>query len=129
MNKKVQALKYIIADFLAASVAWALFFMYRKLYIESVKFGPPFEMYLDFKFYIGIMVLPALWVFAYAFTGTYSNIYRKSRLKEFGQTLYISIIGVLIIFFTLLLDDTIVTYKTYYSTFFVLLGLHFSLLL
>src|SRR4030095_11399636 len=34
-------------------------------------------------------------------------------------------IGVLFIFFTLLLDDTVLSYKTYYSTFFALLGLHF----
>jgi FlaA1/EpsC-like NDP-sugar epimerase len=82
---------------------------------------------LDTKFYIGIFVIPIFWIMAYAFTGTYSDIFRKSRLKEFGQTLYISVIGVLIIFFTLLLDDSIISYKNYYSTFFTLLGLHFIL--
>jgi hypothetical protein len=125
MNKKIQVAKYVVADFISAAVAWALFFVYRKIYIEAVKFGVPAEIELDSKFYLGVVILPVFWVIAYAFSGTYSNIFRKSRLKEFGQTLYISIIGVLIIFFTLLLDDTIVTYKTYYSTFFVLLGLHF----
>ncbi|MBL0071327.1 MAG: sugar transferase [Bacteroidetes bacterium] len=78
-----------------------------------------------YQIYIGIFVIPIFWILAYAFTGTYSDIFRKSRLKEFGQTLYISVIGVLIIFFTLLLDDSIISYKNYYSTFFTLLGLHF----
>ncbi len=125
MNKKFQVFKYITADFLAAAVAWALFYFYRKLYIETVKYGYSPDLYLDKQFYFGVLVIPLLWVLAYAFTGTYSDIYRKSRLREFGQTLYISVIGVLVIFFTLLLDDTIVSYKSYYSTFLALLGLHF----
>jgi exopolysaccharide biosynthesis polyprenyl glycosylphosphotransferase len=126
MNKRLQILKYVIGDFLAASGAWALFYIYRKLVIESANYAFKPEL-LDTKFYIGIFVIPIFWILAYAFTGTYSDIFRKSRLKEFGQTLYISVIGVLIIFFTLLLDDSIISYKNYYSTFFTLLGLHFIL--
>ncbi len=127
MNKKLQAAKYIIADYISASLAWALFYIYRKSCIETEKFGFTPDWNYDSKFYLGIFLIPALWVIAYAFTGTYSNIFRKSRLKEFGQTLYISVIGVLIIFFTLLLDDTIVSYKSYYNTILVLLGLHFGI--
>lgn len=126
MNKKSQILKYIFGDFLAASGAWALFYLYRKIVIESVKFGFKPDL-LDNKFFIGIFIIPVAWILIYAFTGTYSDIFRKSRLKEFGQTIYISVIGVLIIFFTLLLDDIIISYKSYYSTFFTLLLLHFFL--
>jgi exopolysaccharide biosynthesis polyprenyl glycosylphosphotransferase len=57
--------------------------------------------------------------------GTYNDIYRKSRLKEFGQTLIVALIGCLIIFFSLLLDDVIVSYRSYYSTFMALFLLHF----
>jgi exopolysaccharide biosynthesis polyprenyl glycosylphosphotransferase len=125
MNRRIQALKYIVTDFFAASLAWALFYLYRKLFIESAKFGYNPEIELDRQFYLGITIIPILWIIVYAFTGTYSDIYRKSRLRELGQTLYISVIGVLVIFFTLLLDDTIVSYKSYYSNFFALLFLHF----
>ncbi|MEQ1666655.1 MAG: sugar transferase, partial [Bdellovibrionales bacterium] len=59
--------------------------------------------------------------------GTYNDIYRKSRLREFGQTLYVSLIGVLLIFFSLLLDDVIVSYKSYYNIFFVLFFLQFGI--
>lgn len=126
MNKKIQVLKYIFLDFTSAGIAWALFYLYRKVFIESEKFGYLPDWQFDKKFYLGITILPLLWICSYAFTGTYFNIFRKSRLKEFGQTLYISVIGVLIIFFTLILDDTIVSYKSYYNSFFVLLGLHFG---
>src|SRR5262245_60103464 len=63
----------------------------------------------------------------YALTGTYRNVYRRSRLKELGQTVSVSLIGVLLIFFTLLLDDFIVSYKSYYQTFFTLFLLHCGL--
>jgi exopolysaccharide biosynthesis polyprenyl glycosylphosphotransferase len=69
-------------------------------------------------------VIPFIWVLFYAFLGFYSNIYRKARIKVLGQTLYASFIGVLVIFFLLLLDDIIISYKTYYETFLVLFSLH-----
>jgi exopolysaccharide biosynthesis polyprenyl glycosylphosphotransferase len=127
MNKRNQVIKYIIADFLSASLAWALFYVYRKLYIESNKFGYNVPLHADQKFYLGIFVIPLLWISLYAIIGSYSNIYRKSRLKEIGQTFYISVIGVLVIFFTLLLDDIIVSYKSYQSSFITLFLLQFSI--
>lgn len=125
MNNRLQALKYIICDYLTASAAWILFYLYRKVAIE----GDAFFQRLpdDPKFWYGAILLPIGWLMAYAFIGTYSNIYRKSRLKEFGQTLYISALGVLVIFFAILLDDRIVSYKSYYESLAVLFGTHFTL--
>jgi exopolysaccharide biosynthesis polyprenyl glycosylphosphotransferase len=124
MNRKIETLKFVAGDWLAALLAWGLFYSYRKLYIEPVKFGHAVEYNFDQKFFIGILLIPFLWVSVYALIGTYRNIYRRARLKEIGQTLYISAIGVLIIFFALLLDDTVLSYKTYYQTIFTLYGLH-----
>ncbi len=124
MNKRIQTFKYIFADWVAASLAWGLFYLYRKLVIESSIYGIE-VLRFDKKFFLGVFIIPFLWILFYALIGTYKNVYRKSRLRELGQTLYISVIGVLIIFFTLLLDDTIINYKTYYHTFFTLLSLHF----
>lgn len=124
MNKLRQRLKHIFADWLSATLAWGLFYGYRKLVIESEKFG--YDVFvLDKKFYLGILLIPVFWVAIYALVGAYRNVFRKSRLKELGQTLYISVIGVLIIFFSLLLDDTVISYKSYYHTFFTLFFLHF----
>lgn len=124
MNKRQHTLRFILADWFAAVLAWGLFFIYRKQFIEFREFN--FSLILnDKKFFWGIIIIPVCWVAAYALFGTYQNVYRKSRLRELGQTLYISIIGVLIIFFMLLLDDAVISYKTYYHTFFTLLALHF----
>ncbi|MGR6087050.1 MAG: sugar transferase [Arcticibacter sp.] len=125
MNKRLQALKYIFFDYLSASVAWALFYLYRRSAIEGDTISN--NLPEDPKFWYGALLLPLGWLAAYAFAGTYSNIYRKSRLKEFGQTIYVTAIGVLVIFFTLLLDDRIISYKSYYEALAVLFGLHFLL--
>ena len=124
MNKRIQTIIYILADWLAASLAWGTFYLYRKFIIESSIYGAEVIRF-DQNFFLGVFLIPFLWILVYALIGTYKNVYRKSRLRELGQTLYVSVIGVLIIFFTLLLDDTIVNYKTYYHTFFTLLSLHF----
>ncbi|MCK9164171.1 MAG: sugar transferase, partial [Bacteroidales bacterium] len=59
--------------------------------------------------------------------GAYVDTYRKSRLKELEQTFFISVVGIVIIFFTLLLDDQIQSYKNYYFSFIILLITHFTL--
>jgi len=39
MNKALQTFKYVFADYISASLAWSLFYLYRKFYIEPDKFG------------------------------------------------------------------------------------------
>lgn len=124
MTKRQHTIRFILADWLAAFLAWGMFFIYRKQFIEFHDFNIAM-IFDDKKLFWGIIIIPICWVAAYALVGTYQNVFRKSRLKELGQTLYISIVGVLIIFFLLLLDDAVVSYKTYYHTFFTLLILHF----
>jgi exopolysaccharide biosynthesis polyprenyl glycosylphosphotransferase len=126
MNKKLQVLKYLIADTSAAMLAWTLFYTFRKLYIETAKFGKPIPLNFDNQFFWGLIFIPFFWVLTYYLTGTYKDIYRKSRLKEIGQTFILSIIGVLFIFFTLLLDDQILSYKNYYQSILTLFLLHFG---
>jgi len=124
MNKKVQTAKYIIADFTSAVIAWSLFFAYRK-HIES----PDAELLKlvlpDRNFYYGIILIPFFWLFLYAITGSYHRIMRKARMRELAQTLLITLIGVIIIFFAFILDDVIVSYRTYYQSFVIVFCLQF----
>ncbi|MDQ3190136.1 MAG: sugar transferase [Bacteroidota bacterium] len=127
MNKRVHLLYLILIDYISAGLAWSLFFVFRKLVIETKIHGTPTPVVLDSNFYLGLTVIPLFWVFLYILNGTYKDIFRRSRLKELGQTLLLSIIGVLIIFFVLILDDQIVSYKSYYQSFFILFFLHFGI--
>ncbi len=126
MNKKLQVLKYVLADFLSAMIAWVLFYIYRKTAIENKLFGVDTDLAKNSTFYLGILVIPLFWLLLYYLIGNYRKIYFKARLNEFLQTFVSSLIGVLIIFFVLILDDAILNYKTYYLYFSVLFGLHFS---
>jgi len=126
MNNKLHTTKYVISDLISATTAWTLFYIYRKTFIESKIFGD-FPLVFDNNYYIGVFAIPILWLFAYYITGYYRDIYRKSRLIELWQTFTLSVIGVLIIFFILILDDLINTYKDYYMSLFYLFTLHFFL--
>ncbi len=125
MNKSLQVFKYVILDLLSAAIAWSLFFFFRKYSFDVYTFKELELIFHDPNFYIGIAVVPVFWLVLYTLVGTYKNIYRKSRLKEFGQTFLITLIGVTFIFFVLILDDQIATYHSYYQSFLTLIGLHF----
>lgn len=127
MNKKLQVLKYLIADLASACLAWSLFYAFRKQYIETAKFGKEIPLEFDSHFWKGLLFVSFFWLLLYYLTGTYRNIYRKSRLKETGQTFLITVIGVLILFFALLLDDEIISYRNYYQSILVLFMLQFGL--
>ena len=127
MNRKRQLVKYITADLLSAALAWTLFFVFRKVYIESKKFGYPVPVEFDTAFFLGLFLLPLLWVLFYFITGYYKDLFRKSRLSELGQTIATSFIGALMIFFVLILDDTVKTYTNYYLSFLVIFLLQFFL--
>jgi exopolysaccharide biosynthesis polyprenyl glycosylphosphotransferase len=111
---------------LAALISWTLFYSYRKLYIEPIKFGYDIPLEFTRQFYLALVFIPAFWIILYYITGQYSYIYRKSRLLELGKTAITSIGGVTVIFFLLLLNDWVPDYRKYYNLYFALLGLHFG---
>ncbi len=124
MNSKIQVFKYALVDWLSAALTWVFFFSFRKIYLESkIEFFS--EVEFNDRFYFGLIIIPLGWLFFYGLTGTYHNIYRKSRLNEMGQTLLQTVIGVIIVFFVLLLDDQLSSYKNYYVSISVLFLVHF----
>lgn len=127
MKTKRLTIRYIIFDILSAMVAWALLFLFRKVGFEGCRLEDISMMFSDSNFWMGIILVPLGWLALYTIQGTYKNVLRKSRLKEFQQTAVATVIGVVVIFFTLLIDDTIGRYSNYYLTFLFLLVVHFTL--
>jgi len=124
-NKNLQIARYVIWDWLAATLTWFGFYYFRKKYIESAKHGYEIAIEWDDKLIISIILIPLIWVLFYGITGYYAKIYRRSRVNEIWQTFNTSLIGSLVLFFTLVLNDSISDYKDYYREFFVLIGLSF----
>ncbi|MCZ4407647.1 sugar transferase [Cryomorphaceae bacterium 1068] len=127
MNRTLQTSKYVLFDVLSSGLAWFLFFSFRKKVIEPAKFGYPIPLEYDDRFYYGLILIPVFWVSLYALLGMYKNIYRRHRLKELGQVMFSTVIGVIILFFTVLIDDQIANYQNYYRSILFLLGVHFTL--
>jgi exopolysaccharide biosynthesis polyprenyl glycosylphosphotransferase len=125
MNRRLQRIKYLFFDFLAAGIAWALFYRFRKVYLEPSKFGYDIPVDFDSNFFTALFIIPLAWTLLYAASGFYRNVYRKSRLKELAQTLTSSILGCTLLFFVFILDDEINTYKDYYLSFLYILFFHF----
>ena len=121
MHKNKQTFKYILSDYLTAGFVWFLLFWFRKHYIDTAHSDYQIPLSRDIKLLLGVLVIPLFWLILYYFTGYYQNIFRRSRLRELKQTIYTSFFGCFIIFFTLLLDDSVSSYKGYYQTFFLLL--------
>lgn len=126
MNRKIQITKYLVSDYLAALVAWALFFLFRKLVVENPIPDYSILLLIDSKkFFEGIILVPLFWVTLYYISGYYRFIFRKNIPGNITQTFKISLFGVIILFFTLLLDDVVKNYHSYYITGSVLLCLQF----
>jgi exopolysaccharide biosynthesis polyprenyl glycosylphosphotransferase len=124
MNKRLQVIKYIAADFFTAFIAWTLFFIYRKYAVDHQVFNHLDDILQDRKLYYGVTIIPIFWLILYTLMGTYRQIFRKARLREFAQTILITFIGVTILFFTLILDDVIINQHTYIEFFLILFLLH-----
>ena len=125
MSRKLRTLYYILTDLLSAGLAWTIFNYYRKTQIDSLKTGEIPGAIFDNQYFISVIVLPLIWVLVYYLSGSYNNVLRKSRINEFVQLLATSIIGVTVLFFVLLLDDSVVSYRLYYKLYFVLFTSHF----
>jgi len=114
LNKKKQAFRYLLFDVAGSALAWTFFNLYRKRVIESNLFGIDIRFSPDYKFYLGLVFFTLFWVSMFGLVGLYHDPYRKSRLREFGASLTITIIGTIVLFFVLLIDDYVVAYQNYY---------------
>jgi exopolysaccharide biosynthesis polyprenyl glycosylphosphotransferase len=123
-HRKHDTLLYGVADFLMAMLAWVLFFLYRKK-MEGIPFS--WEVLNDSNLFLGAVIVPTGWVLLYAIFDHYKDIYRLSRLATLSRTFFLSFLGILVLFFTLILDDVVRDYRTYYNSFLTLFSLHFLL--
>lgn len=127
MNKRLSTITYLVCDTLAAMIAWAALFVFRKLDLEPDNMLDPGQITSDFNFWLGIILVPAGWICLYTICGAYRNVLRKARLKEFQQTVICTLVGVLVLFFALMIDDNLSSYHYYYLAFLFLLVTHFVL--
>ena len=127
MNARWVTARYIIFDVLSAMAAWALLFMFRKVGFEHLAPGQLGTVFADANLWRGIVIVPLGWIALYTLQGSYKNVLRKSRLKELQQTAIATLIGTVVLFFVLLLDDEVGNRSNYYLSLLFLLVFHFVL--
>ena len=126
MKKSKQAGKYILSDFISASVAWLLFNILRYEVFAIDEGADSLLVYLQYPGVLGgQVVIPLFWLVLYYFSGYYNKPFGKSRLTELFSTFITVLIGTVFVFFALLLDDIPRSIDIYYKLFFGMFGLQF----
>ncbi|HNT41646.1 MAG: sugar transferase [Bacteroidales bacterium] len=115
MTKNYLKIWYILFDVVGSAAAWTLFCIYpaKDVGLEFLRAGATFEF--DGKFYASLVFFVLFWLALFIVAGFYNNLYRKSRLKEFTKSVGYTFVGTVVIFFILLLDDSLATYNDNFS--------------
>lgn len=111
---RINIAAYITADVLVALITWVSFYYFRTR-IHNYQFSIPPGFYLGLVLYVGG------WIALHFITGTYNNLYQKSRVAEFLKTIAVSITGCLVLLFFFILKNPKTDNYDYYSEFFLLL--------
>lgn len=126
VKKNLHIALYVLSDCLLSAVAWLVFSLLRRHWLNEGQDGVDALLSENPYFLLTIIVVPAGWLILYTLIGSYSqSLYAKSRLNEFTNTFIITLIGSLIIFFSILINDKKDNYKYYYSVFSSLFLLQF----
>ncbi len=123
MNARLLTFALVFFDWIGSSVAWSVFYYFRKSKIEETDFT------INSTFYWGVLIIPIMWVVLFALQGTYQDVRRLYRLKTLSLTFLGTVLGTICIFFLFLLDDEITEYQQYYSALGLLFIVQFSLIL
>jgi exopolysaccharide biosynthesis polyprenyl glycosylphosphotransferase len=118
---------YVLADAISAFIAWWLFTCLRKLLLQEPLSGL-FGIFSETFFQASLFIIPIFWISLFMLTGFYSQaLIKKSRLNEFTSTFMVCLVGSLVIFFTLILNDKASSHTYFYYAFFSLFSLQFGL--
>lgn len=127
-QKQIPIAWYAISDYITAAMAWTIAFFIRKR-LSGISMNVSYEVSYNTIFLISIFVIPLGWLSLFLLVGSYhKSLYARSRLSEFTVTLLCALLGCLILFFILVLDDKQVDYPYYSKAFLTLFVCHFVLI-
>lgn len=91
--KKKAIRQLIVLDYVASSLAWFTLWMYRQHALTKLDYFDTLTLFIARDYINTLIVVPGAWLLAYLLSGTYFDLYRKSRLNEINRTLISCIIG------------------------------------
>ncbi|HCL82395.1 MAG TPA: sugar transferase [Chitinophagaceae bacterium] len=123
-GRKIHITWYMLSDFISAILSWMILYFTRRALLDEAIFIDG-KIFLNNRFWLGLVLIPAGWIIFYALTGTYHSLYKKSRLNEFSSTAVSGMIGCTILFFAIVINDPQTDYRYYYKAYFTFLIMHF----
>lgn len=115
-GKQISIAWYAGIDYIMAVLAWAVFYLIRKALIKE-PIPDIGQLLRDARLWLGVVFIPLGWLILFTLAGSYHSLYKKSRLFEFTVTLVCTLIGSVVLFFAVLLDDVRDNYYYYYAAF------------
>lgn len=95
-----------VLDYIAAALAWFCFWVYRQHFLTGAGYAACLEKFYLRDYVNVLVVVPLGWLFAYLLSGTYFDLYRKSRLNEINRTLISCILGCIVVSVMVFGDDS-----------------------
>lgn len=103
--KKQAVKRLLLFDYIAALVAWLLFWGYRHYVLGDLRYWLAWEQFGFRDYIMSLIIIPGGWLLLYLLSGTYFDLYRKSRLDEVNRTLISCILGSIIISLLIFAND------------------------
>lgn len=101
MNRTRKIIIYLLSDALISYAVWLAFYFIRAGQNQEIEADS--EKFLQQLKNAGLISL--YWIFIYGLAGLYRKPYKRSRLKDLSQIFKFTLLGGIIIFFVLFLDD------------------------
>ena len=116
---------YALSDYIAALLTWVLFYKVRESLLPDEIFTANFSSD-NYLLWASVFFIPLGWLAFYLLIGSYQSLYKKSRFIEFTNTFLATMIGCIVLFFLIVLDDLHDSYTYYYLSFASLFLLQFG---
>lgn len=106
MNDTRLIRRYVVWDLLSSFLAWQVFNVFRfQTFRSTVGFETLSGFLLQEKFiFLGVLV-PIFWSFLYFLSGYYTEPRKKTNLGDFMNAAILTLIGVIILFFLIVIND------------------------
>ena len=125
MDKRKLLLKFITFDVLAAVFVWLLFMLFRKTVVDAHLFRDVRIFVPNYDFVSGFIFFPLSCLFIHSISGFYRRPENQTKTTSIFTTFVATAIISITIFFVLMLDDVVISYKYYYYSLLVLFSLLF----
>ena len=128
ISEKTQRIKYVLADFFSANMAWFTYNCLR-FHLGGVRgYSTLGDFMSSSTIIIGQIAFPLMMMGVYCLSGYYNEVFRKSRLSELMTTFKTAVINTLLAFFIALINDMMNDNRSFnYEIILVLLALLFFL--